>query len=451
VKVVVLVPRRADNGWRDQLWAFCRDRWEQEFPDWRIVEGEHRADEGLFNRSAAVNRAAAAAGDWDVAVIIDSDIVADRRGVETAVRVAANSRVLAVSHDERVMLSKRFTQAVLKGSVKQAWDSPQSYDRIWSGSWETCSCCTVVPRGLWDKVGGFDEQFVGWGNEDWAFRLACETFCDAPMVRVATKLYHLWHPVQDSAKSSAPTRSLNENRWFLYKQAQWNPVLLDHILAVTSGGEDDDEMIPQIIHRTVPQRRDRRVDGFWREFQRMHPRWDLRSWEEPLQPSDFPLTSALWDRCQNGAQKAGLVRLELLYTYGGIYVDSDVQPLRAMEPLLSCRAFAGWEDDTVVPDAVMGSVPGHPAFLQLLEAACAGVENGANAWQTGPGNTTATLVGRDDVMLLPPGAFYPYHYLEKSRARENFMQTAPWAFCVHHWHGSWLDEQQKRSIERRQR
>lgn len=451
MNVVILVPRRSDGGWRDVLWRYCRESWQTRFPEWRIVEGEHSADEGPFNRSLAVNRAAVAAGDWDVAVIIDSDIVADSRGVTTAVRVAGATGVLAVSHDERVMLTKRFTQAVIRGPVKQAWDSPESYDRVWTGSWETCSCCTVVPRVLWDAVGGFDEQFVGWGHEDWAFRLACETHAGAPMVRVATKLYHLWHPVQETAKPEAPTRRLNEDRWLLYKQAHWNVDLLDRVRQVPSGSEDGDEMIPKIIHRTVPQRRDRRVDGFWREFQRMYAGWDLRSWEEPLDPAAFPLTAPYWDRCQNGAQKAGLVRLELLYTHGGIYVDSDVQPLKPMTSLLGCQAFAGYEDETVVPDAVLGSVPGHPAFLLLLESACQLVSQGADAWHSGPGNLTKTVVGRDDVVLLPPGAFYPYHYLERSRARENFKATAPWAFCVHHWHGSWLNDQQKRSIDRRQR
>jgi len=147
VDVVILVPRRADNGWRDTLWRFCRRLWEDRFPAWRIVEGEHRADEGPFNRSVAVNRAAVAAGDWDVAVIIDSDVVADRRGAESAVRVAAASDALVVSHDERVMLNKRVTQEIIKGGFRGSWDDESAYDRVWSGSWESCSCCTVRRLG----------------------------------------------------------------------------------------------------------------------------------------------------------------------------------------------------------------------------------------------------------------------------------------------------------------
>ena len=61
MKPVILVPRRDDNGPRDELWNFCRAWWEREQSHMPIVEGYHT--DGLFNRSAAVNRAARLAGD----------------------------------------------------------------------------------------------------------------------------------------------------------------------------------------------------------------------------------------------------------------------------------------------------------------------------------------------------------------------------------------------------
>ena len=55
-RVVFLVPRRADDGHRDELWRYARKRWEALFPEWPVFEGHH--DVGPFNRSAAVNLAA---------------------------------------------------------------------------------------------------------------------------------------------------------------------------------------------------------------------------------------------------------------------------------------------------------------------------------------------------------------------------------------------------------
>jgi hypothetical protein len=62
--------------------------------------------------------------------------------------------------------------------------------------------------------------------------------------------------------------------------------------------------------------------------------------------------------------------------------------------------------------------------------------------------TTETLPGRSDVLLLPPGAFFPWHYLEKHKAKGS---RPPFAFLAHHWHGSWLSPEHRRSIDQRQR
>jgi hypothetical protein len=52
------------------------------------------------------------------------------------------------------------------------------------------------------------------------------------------------------------------------------------------------------------------------------------------------------------------------------------------------------------------------------------------------------------VLLLPPGAFYQAHYLQKGKLAE---PNLPWEFGRHHWHHSWGSAAQKASIEKRQR
>ena len=86
MNTVILVPRRDDNGYRDELWAWTRGWWEREQSHMPIIEGYHT--EGLFNRSAAINTAAKIAGDWDVAVIIDADVICSPDRVKEAVTVA---------------------------------------------------------------------------------------------------------------------------------------------------------------------------------------------------------------------------------------------------------------------------------------------------------------------------------------------------------------------------
>jgi hypothetical protein len=171
----------------------------------------------------------------------------------------------------------------------------------------------------------------------------------------------------------------------------------------------------------------------------MHPGWETITYRDPIDPARFPISAPHWDRCTSGAQRAGLIRLEALHTHGGIYLDSDVELYRSLTPLLGATVFAAWEDAKVVPDAVLGAEPAHPAIRGCLAEAIELLDQGP--WASGPGVTTAVLPGLDDVLLLPPGAFYPYHYSERHRRHDDHRTPNPWAFGAHHWAGSWLRPQ----------
>ena len=196
-------------------------------------------------------------------------------------------------------------------------------------------------------------------------------------------------------------------------------------------------MIPRRLIRTVPAEVDDEAERFWARFGELHPGWELVTFRDPIDPEAFPLTSPHWDRCHSGAQRAGLVRLEALLHLGGVYVDADVEPYRSFEPLLGVEAFAAWEDDKIVPDAVLGARAGHPFLREAIDLAIDRLDQGA--WSSGPGVTADLLPGRADVLLLPPGAFYPYHYSQRDLRHADHARQQPWAFAAHHWTMSWTD------------
>lgn len=437
--VAILVPRRAGIADRDRLWDFARTWWERDFPDWELVEGHH--DVGPFNRSAAINDAAHQVGDWGAAVIIDADVLADPDTVRTAVDVALATDRMVLAYNERIHLSQKGTERVLAG-FQGNWKSSAMVSQRLTDS---CSSCVVVSRALWDKVAGFDERFEGWGWEDVAFRIACETFSGRPMITLGSTLWHLWHRTSHENNRAEPTFVANKARGDRYKAAHMNEAAVQELLdeaALGPGPEPaplDGNRIPRIFHRTVPAETDDQIEAWWNHLQQLHPGWEFRTWRDPLDRGEFPETGDLFDQCTHGAQLAGLVRLEVLYKHGGIYVDSDVEPYRSFEPLLANAAFAGWEDNKVIPDAVLGAEPGHPAFRLMIDRARASIEAGGDPWASGPGVTTSTLNGRHDVLVLPPGCFYPYHYTKKAKGRTvNHRAAQPWAFCAHHWNASWV-------------
>lgn len=212
-------------------------------------------------------------------------------------------------------------------------------------------------------------------------------------------------------------------------------------------------MIPKILFRTVPTVTTDQQEEWWEQNTAMTPGWrhiTYRDGTTEMNPEHWA-SGYLWDRCDSGAHKADLIRLDAMFRHGGFYIDSDVQVLRPLEPLLSPLFVAGWEDETNIPNAMFGSVPNSPIVNAMLKLVTGDwFERGV--WWSGPGVFKHVLLEQgwgivERALLLPPGSFYPYHYKEKreinavtpsgKRALEERLKDSPWAYAVHHWHHSW--------------
>ena len=183
MKVAVLVPRRCDGGRRDELWAWVKARHVDLYPDWPIYEGHHT--DGRFNRAKAINDAARAAGPWDAAIVMDADSFVPEAAPVDALRLAEATGACVYAHDEYHGLSFEDSEAVMAGERDPEGCKPAFFAR------KTCSSYQVVPRALWDAIGGFDEGFEGWGGEDVAFYYAAYTF--GAVAEVRGPMFHLWH------------------------------------------------------------------------------------------------------------------------------------------------------------------------------------------------------------------------------------------------------------------
>jgi mannosyltransferase OCH1-like enzyme len=202
------------------------------------------------------------------------------------------------------------------------------------------------------------------------------------------------------------------------------------------------DAIPRIIHRIwlgAPMPPD--VARFGKAWQRLHGGWTVRTWRDWDMPA---LQHQRWfDEAESPAQRADIVRLELLHRYGGVYVDTDFEPLRPLDDLLGAvRCFLASEDGHWLATGIMGAVPGHPFIADLVEGIPASI---AANWgappnrQTGPQYVSGRYWsytpggGEDAVVVFPPSMFYPYHFSEPERRFDSF----PDAYAVHHWSRSW--------------
>lgn len=209
-------------------------------------------------------------------------------------------------------------------------------------------------------------------------------------------------------------------------------------------GVGSETLIPRILHRVVPSRTTDQVEAYWGAFANLHPQWELRTWRDPLDPNDFPRLGRLFGLCTTGAGLADLVRLDVLWVYGGIYVDSDCEPVRPLDPLLGLGFFIGQQQWGICTNAVMGSEPCHPALDAYIRRICASAPAALATARpdvvSGPLAATKALLLRRDVALLPPEAFYAEPWeatMNSARLSAEELSTAQ-TYVIHRWAGSWL-------------
>jgi inositol phosphorylceramide mannosyltransferase catalytic subunit len=193
--------------------------------------------------------------------------------------------------------------------------------------------------------------------------------------------------------------------------------------------------IPTLIHQIWlgPNKMPESFLRYGRTWKDINPDWQTRLWSE----ADLAAISikSVAEKFHNFAARANVYRLWLVYSFGGIYADTDVECLKPFNELPDVDAFAGRQSKWLVCNAVFGAVAGHPWLKWQLENLPFGKPN---PW--GPLLMTRATRRFPEVVLFPKPVFYPYSWTQRHRQAEQF----PGSFAVHHWAGSWRESQKGR-------
>jgi mannosyltransferase OCH1-like enzyme len=195
-------------------------------------------------------------------------------------------------------------------------------------------------------------------------------------------------------------------------------------------------MIPRIFHHIWlgpdPLPDDHRP---WIEtWRRHHPDWEHRLWTEDDLPED-PIRPEVVERLRAPVERADILRLEILYRHGGVYLDTDLECLRPIDGVLRDEEFVGvCHKPGRITNTAIASAPGHP----LLEDALENVQPMEMYWTNsserlkevaGPLLLERLMVDYPDIKLLEPPIFFPATAEEREEA-----------IAVHHmarvWHNT---------------
>lgn len=180
--------------------------------------------------------------------------------------------------------------------------------------------------------------------------------------------------------------------------------------------------IPKIIHQLWIGTKPAPITlmNTWKD---KHPDFEYIFWnEEEIKKREFTF------KCQDKIDdieeingKADILRWEILYKYGGVFLDADsicIEPID--NELMNKKSFAGWEQEQVRPGLIATGTMGFPKNHPLVKEAIKWILNNevsqkkANlmAWQSvGPGLLTRMYNTGEfaDLHIFPSYTFLPIH------------------------------------------
>ena len=184
--------------------------------------------------------------------------------------------------------------------------------------------------------------------------------------------------------------------------------------------------IPKIIHQLWIGNKPAPIKlmNTWKE---KHPDFEYIYWNE----EEFVKRKMVF-KCQDKIDgieeingKADILRWEILYKFGGVFLDADsicVEPID--DELLNKKCFAGWEQEEARPGLIatgtMGFPPKHPlvkgAIKWILNNEVSQEKAQLMAWQSvGPGLLTRMYNTGEfsDLYIFPSYTFLPIHLTGK--------------------------------------
>lgn len=226
--------------------------------------------------------------------------------------------------------------------------------------------------------------------------------------------------------------------------------------------------IPKVIHviwlgSPFPEKYEE-----WQQTWKNMEGWEYRLWTDAEVATLDLVNREIYDAAGNYGEKSDILRYELLYQFGGLYVDTDFacfnpDYFELFHHTLDC--YIGIEHIEYRPlrvgNALIGAAPQHPFILDLvlnLKENYA-TQKGYNAIEkSGPGYVTRMVTKylsdsedtNSSITLFPSSFFYPFTKAElSSKFKKEYSliksdDVMPETSAIHLYNGSWVKNKLKR-------
>ncbi len=213
-------------------------------------------------------------------------------------------------------------------------------------------------------------------------------------------------------------------------------------------------MIPKVIHycwfgrKPLPELALRCIDS-WKKYL---PNHSIKEWNE----DNYDINKNQYIREAYAAKKYAFVsdyaRFDILYHYGGIYFDTDVELVKNLQPIINKGAFAGCESEGLLNTGLgFGSEPNLVILKEILNS----YNNECFIKKNGSFNTK-TVVERVSKIFQKHGftktgeaqnvaefTIYPAEYFCPKSFQSGRLTITENTYSIHHFDSSWYNSEEK--------
>lgn len=209
-------------------------------------------------------------------------------------------------------------------------------------------------------------------------------------------------------------------------------------------------MIPKKIHycwfgnNHLPKNVRKYIET-WKKY---CPDYEIIEWNE----TNFDITQNKYCYEAYKAKKWAFVsdyaRLKVLYEYGGVYLDTDVEIIKKIDNLLLHRFFAGLESENTISTAVLAAEKNSEIIEKFLL-----IYNDLHFLNSKKKNDYTTNVERfsefikhkynkelsnPPIILFEKAIIYDIDFFSVKNIYDNSINVTNNTYMIHHFSGSWL-------------
>ena len=184
------------------------------------------------------------------------------------------------------------------------------------------------------------------------------------------------------------------------------------------------------------------------------PDYEIIEWNEDNFDLDkYPYAREAYEN-KKYAYVSDVVRLHVLYEYGGLYMDTDVEVLKSLDCFLFHEGFSGFQSLNEIPTGIMASKKGNKWVDDQLDYYRKNHFdlNSVDQKQitnveliTGISLKLHNLILNNEYQILKYGmAMYPMEYFCAKWADSGKICKTNNTYTIHHFAGSWAPKSAKR-------